>query len=116
MDWRKELYELDMEPLRNIDDLANEQTLVKENEIGFVHPTTGVGVVTRNDGNLEGFADHSLGFQFDRETQSLSVFASQINLFTHQIYKHDGKEIKEFYQDEWKDVQELLKDLTSNEK
>lgn len=108
MSWKQKLHEFDLQTPKNIDDIADESTAAKTNDVGFVNPNSGAGVLGRENGDLEGFADYGLGFRFNREKQSLSIFAPTINLFSTNINKQDTLDKKAYFVDELKDVEAIL--------
>lgn len=115
MSWKEDLMNYEMEPLKNLDDIADEQTIAKNKDVGFVNPNNGVGIMARENGDLEGFADYGLGFRFHRETQSLSVFAPTLNLFVNRIIKQEDTDPVSFYSGELKDIENLLKGISTSE-
>ena len=111
MSWKDELYKYDMTVAEDLDTLANRSTAAKTNDVGFVNPISGAGVMGKENGDLEGFADYGLGFRFSRKKQSLFVYAPHIHLFTKGITQHDNVNQRSYFRDEHKDVDELLKNI-----
>lgn len=111
MGWKEDLYELDLRQPKDLDDLAEESTEAKNNDVGFVNANSGAGILGRENGTLEGFADYGLGFRFNRDSQSLLVFAPNIHVFSSNIQKHDKIVPSTYLKDEYGDIEEILNEL-----
>jgi hypothetical protein len=109
MSWKDQLYEIDIRESQDLDDLAEGSTEAKNNDVGFVNPNSGAGVLGRENGTLEGFADYGLGFRFNRDNQSLMVFAPNIHVFSTNIQKHDKVVKTTFLQGEYEDIEKLVR-------
>lgn len=106
--WKDKLLQMDMEIERNLDDVQIQHTEAKAKDIGLVNPASGAGMLIRDNGRIEAFADYGLGFRFDPDTQSLSVFAPNLKLFyNHKSeLKHEDK--MTFLKDEYKDALDII--------
>ncbi len=111
MGWKEDLYELDMREPQDLDDLADKAGEAKSNDIGFINPTSGAGIIARENGTLEGFADYGLGFRFSRDSQSLMVFAPSVHIFSSDIQKHDRIIRNTYLRDEYGDIEEILQEV-----
>lgn len=111
MSWKDDLYELDMHEAEDLDELAEQSTEAKDQDVGFVNPRSGAGILGRDNGTLEGFADYGLGFRFSRDSQSLMVFAPSIHLFSHSVEKHDKVIRNTYLKDEYGDIEAILQEL-----
>lgn len=109
MSWKSTLTEHDMRISEDLDFLADHSTRSKEDDIGLINPKSGAGILARENGTLEGYADYGLGFRFSKEKQALLVFAPSIHVFTKEIHKYDSIEKQTYLRDEYADVVELLK-------
>ncbi|ARW46176.1 hypothetical protein S100141_04958 (plasmid) [Bacillus licheniformis] len=108
MGWKDDLEELDLTEPQDLDDLAENSTIAKTEDVGFVNPKSGAGILGREDGVLEGFADYGLGFRFSRDSQSLMVFAPSVHIFSSSISKHDKIVRNTYLKDEYGDIEEIL--------
>ena len=115
MNWKQELLKLDLWEAEDLDDLANKASEAKPDDIGFVNPKSGAGILGRENGVLEGFSDHGLGFRFSRDSQSLMVFAPSIHLFTTSVERHDKVVRNTYLKDEYGDIDEILQELQFKE-
>lgn len=106
--WKDDLNELDLTEPQDLDDLAENSTEAKAEDVGFVNPKSGAGILGREDGVLEGFADYGLGFRFSRNSQSLMVFAPSVHIFSSSINKHDKIIRNTYLKDEYGDIEEIL--------
>lgn len=111
MSWKDDLYELDMTEAQDLDELSEQSTESKPNDVGFINPNSGAGILGRENGTLEGFADYGLGFRFSRDSQSLLVFAPSIHVFSNDIQKHDKVIRNTYLKDEYGDIEEILQEL-----
>lgn len=111
MGWKDELYELDVTEAQDLDDLADQSTEAKNDDVGFVNPSSGAGILARENGQLEGFADYGLGFRFSRDSQSLLVFAPSVHIFSTHIEKHDTVVQNTYLRDEYGDINDLLQEF-----
>ncbi len=112
MGWKEDLYELDMREPQDLDDLAHRSGEAKVNDIGIINPASGAGILARENGVLEGFADYGLGFRFSRDSQSLMVFAPSVHIFASDIQKHDRIVRNTYLRDEYGDIEEILQEVT----
>lgn len=115
MSWKDALYKLDIEETDDLDALSESSTEAKPDDIGMVNTVSGAGILARESGTLEGFADYGLGFRFSRDSQSLLVFAPNIHLFSMNIEKHDALIKTTFLKDEYKDIENLLQEVKLQE-
>lgn len=113
MSWKDDLYDLDMRESEDLDVIANADTEAKTDDIGFINPTSGAGILARENGVLEGFSDYGLGFRFSSYSQSLSVFAPNIHLFTLGVQKHNTVVRNTFLKDEYGDIDHILQEYQS---
>lgn len=111
MSWKDDLYQLDMTEPQDLDELSEQSTESKPEDVGFINPTSGAGILGRANGTLEGFADYGLGFRFSRDSQSLLVFAPSIHVFSSNIEKHDTVIRNTYLKDEYGDITEILQEL-----
>lgn len=111
MGWKEDLYKLDLHEAEDLDDLASQSTEAKTNDVGFVNPNSGAGILGREDGSLEGYADYGLGFRFSRDSQSLMVFAPAVHIFSGSIQKHDKVIRNTYLKGEYEEVEALLKEV-----
>lgn len=110
MSWQEDFMKLQTKEAENIDDMAEVTGQTKDNDVGFVNSITGAGVLSREDGSLEGFSDYGLGFRFDPDHQALMIFAPHIHLFTSSIKQHQQLEDPVYFDGEYKEVLDLLKE------
>lgn len=108
MGWKKELFQLDMHQSKDLDYAAETITEAKNDDVGIVNSKSGAGILARENGILEGFADYGLGFRFNRNTQSLMVFAPNIHVFSPSIQKHEKITKNSYFQDEYQDILQVL--------
>jgi|GEM_PF-3311239 len=111
MSWKEDLYELDLYESLDLDVIADQSTEAKENDIGMINPISGAGILARENGTLEGFADYGLGFRFSRDSQSLLIFAPNIHVFSLHIEKHDKIIRNTYLKDEYGDIENLLNEI-----
>lgn len=116
MSWKEDLYEYEIQQIMDLDDLAEQSTEANRDDVGFVNPKSGAGILGRKNGMLEGFADYGLGFRFSPESQSLMVFASSIHFFAGQIVHHDTEIRNTYLKDEYGDIFDILQELDVQEK
>jgi hypothetical protein len=109
--WRDDLYKLDMHESDDLDSLAEQSTEAKNNDFGFINPVSGTGILGRENGELEGFADYGLGFRFSRDSQSLMVFAPSVHIFSTHIEKHDQVVKNTYLRDEYGDIDTILQKI-----
>lgn len=109
MGWKSELAKMDLQEAQDLDTIADANSEAKTNDIGIINPTSGAGILARENGLLEGFADHGLGFRFDPSTQRLLVFAPEVHLFTSKIETHSANETATYFTKEAAMVRDLLK-------
>ncbi len=108
MSWIEDLYELDIKPEEDIDSIVDKSTQAEAMDVGVINDDSGTGILARGNGNLEGFADYGLGFRFNRENQTLSIFASNIKMFTDNFKIIDSSEKDEYLKDEYNDIMMML--------
>lgn len=96
MDWRERFMEEIYQNEEDIDMLLAEDKNIEPEEAAMINTTSGAGIVARNDGSLQGFADYGLGFRFDKETQTLMVVAPNIHIISKNFQKHETIETKDF--------------------
>jgi hypothetical protein len=108
MSWKEELYKYELNESQDLDKMANASTELQDDDIGVLNPTSGAGIVAKKDGTLEAFADYGLGFRFSPQSQSLSIFAPNVHVFSTNIQKHDQVTTKTYLKDEYQDVESLL--------
>ena len=108
MGWKEDLYKLDLHEAEDLDDLADQSSVAKTNDVGFVNPNSGAGILGRENGTLEGFADYGLGFRFSRDSQSLMVFAPSVHIFSHAVEKHDKVIRNTYLKDEYGEIDQIL--------
>ncbi|ECP9029742.1 hypothetical protein FU976_07970 [Campylobacter jejuni] len=116
MGWKEDLYDLDLMQAEDLDDLADVSTESKNDDIGFVNPTSGSGILARENGTLEGFADYGLGFRFSKDSQSLMVFAPSVHIFSQDIQKHDKVVKNTYLRDEYSDIESILSEVEITQK
>lgn len=118
MGWKEDLYDLDIIAAEDLDVIAETSTEAKNDDIGFVNSKSGAGILARENGTLEGFADYGLGFRFSRDSQSLMVFAPSVHIFSQDIQKHDKVVTTTYLRDEYSDIENILSEvqLTSTER
>lgn len=92
----------------NVDDIQTQQTEAKSKDVGLVNPTSGAGMLVRENGRIEAFADYGLGFRIDPDTQSLSIFAPNLKLFYQKKSHVDYDQDMHFIKDEYKDALDLV--------
>ena len=112
--WKDYLYEFDQNVDSNINDLDTERTEAKVNDIGIINQSNGVGILARDNGRLEGYADYGLGFRMDPETQSLSIFAPNLRIFSNSVETHDFNKQVTFIKNEYKDALQIIKQKEGN--
>jgi hypothetical protein len=108
MSWKDKLHGMMFKEDQNIDEAVEQATEVKGKDIGFVNDVTGAGILARENGKLEGFADYGLGFRFDPGTQTFSLFAPNVKLFTANLSVHEGEESFQYFKNEFADVMALM--------
>lgn len=108
MSWKDDLYSLDTEEPQDLDELFDTSTEAKNGDVGFVNPVSGAGILGRESGVLEGFADYGLGFRFSRDSQSLMVFAPSVHIFSTDIQKHDTVIKNTYLRDEYGEIEDML--------
>ncbi|QHW35652.1 hypothetical protein GZH47_32660 (plasmid) [Paenibacillus rhizovicinus] len=74
----------------NLNTLAEESTMASSEDVGFVNPLSGAGLLARSSGVLEGFSDYGLGFRMDPESKTFSIYAARVNLFCSQFKVFSG--------------------------
>lgn len=114
MGWKEELYSYELNESQDLDELADSSTEMQNNDLGIINPVSGAGIVTRENGNVEAFADYGLGFRFSRDAQSLMVFAPSVHIFSTDIQKHDQVAMNTFLRDEYNDIDSILSQVTVN--
>jgi hypothetical protein len=115
MSWKDDLFSLNMLQSEDLDELAESSTEAKNDDIGMVNSVSGAGILARENGTLEGFADYGLGFRFSRDSQALMVFAPSIHLFTQDIQKHDKVVRNTYLRDEYGDIDAILSEVNITE-
>lgn len=108
MSWKQKLTNLDLRVTEDIDFLTETATEAKENDVGVINSISGAGILARENGDLEGYADYGLGFRFSRKKQALMVFAPSVHVFTQNLQKHTDMKPNSYLKDELKDVHDLL--------
>jgi hypothetical protein len=116
MSWKDDLNDLNVYESQDLDELAENSTEAKNNDIGFVNSVSGSGVLARENGTLEGFADYGLGFRFSKDSQSLMVFAPSVHIFSTDIQKHDKVVRNTYLRDEYADIDSLLSEVELTQK
>jgi hypothetical protein len=111
MSWKDDLYELDTYEPDDLDTLSETSTEAKADDVGMINPVSGAGILARENGTLEGFADYGLGFRFSRDSQSLMIFAPSIHIFSSNIEKHDRIVRNTYLRDEYGDIEDILKEV-----
>lgn len=111
MSWKDDLYAYELNESQDLDELAETSTEAKNDDMGFVNPVSGAGILARENGVLEGFADFGLGFRFSRDSQSLMVFAPSVHIFSSEIQKHDKVVRNTYLKDEYGDIESLLSEV-----
>lgn len=116
MSWKDKLFDLDSRNIDDIDDLYKQSTEVKNHDIGLVNQKSGAGIIARENGRIEAFSDFGLGFRIDPETQSLSVFAPNIKLFTSKKQEFSYEQGMTFLKNEYKDAMDVYQKGAANGK
>jgi len=98
----------------NVDDIYTQETEAKNNDIGMINPHSGAGVLVRENGLLEAFADYGLGFRIDPETQSFSIFAPNLKLFYQKIEEIRYDQNMTFIKDEYKEALDAIDNKESD--
>lgn len=111
MSWKDDLYAYELNESQDLDELAETSTEAKNDDLGIVNPISGTGILARENGVLEGFADYGLGFRFSRDSQSLMVFAPSVHIFSSDIQKHDKVVKNTYLRDEYGDIESLLSEV-----
>ncbi|CDQ41804.1 hypothetical protein [Virgibacillus salexigens] len=106
--WKEKLLNMDMELENNVDNLFIQSTEAKGKDIGLINPTSGTGVLAREDGRVEAFADYGLGFRMDPKTQSFSIFAPNLKMFYQKKEEISYNQKLNFIQGEYKTVLDKL--------
>lgn len=109
MSWKHKLLQDELTIPKGLDEEAEMKTLAKREDIGFVDPETGIGILAR-ESKLEGYADYGLGFVFDKEHQALNIFAPRVRMFTSDVQVHDEVKHDDFIKEEEKDVLRFLRE------
>jgi hypothetical protein len=110
MQWIQILNDIEMKEDQNLDDLMLRSKINPGDDVGLIHAKTGAGILARDNGRLEGFADTGLGFRMDPQTHSFSLFAPTISFFCFdfKVYDKDNKETLNRINNEFADVLQLI--------
>lgn len=106
--WKDTLFQMDMQPLQSMDEVAEQSYSTKTNDIGLIHPINGAGILVRENKKIEAYSDFGLGFRMDPDTQSFSVFAPTIKFFTNEFKTYDYEEDKTYFEGEYQDIINIL--------
>lgn len=87
--WMQVIQDMAFNEDQNLDEMTRDSTKAKDHDIGFVNAKSGAGILARDSGVLEGYADHNLGFRFDPKTKTLMLIAPTIKMFCQDfnVYK-----------------------------
>lgn len=107
MNWQERLIDANSVSFPNMEEVYEESYATKEKDIGLVHPETGAGLLIRRDKKMECFADYGLGFKFDPDTKSLSIYASNIKLHANKIQQMNYDEAATF-SEEYEEIKTIL--------
>lgn len=101
---------MDSEVDEAIDDVLEHQRHSGSEDVGLINPNVGAGIMVRENGKIEAFSDYGLGFSFDPETQSLNVFAPNINIFHQNIEKANYNHHLTFFKNEYEEARKKLEE------
>jgi hypothetical protein len=76
---------------KNLNQVAEDHTKASSDDVGFVNPVSGAGMLARSNGRLEGFADYGLGFRVDPSNKTFSIYGSRIHLFCSDFQVFAGE-------------------------
>jgi hypothetical protein len=110
MGYYEKLNELKFKKEKNIDEILREKEEIKKNEIGMVHPTSGSGIIIKENGNVDFFADNGLGVQFNKEKKTISFYGSKVKFFCSDFKIINQKEVNYEMNEEWKEIIKLLEE------
>lgn len=105
--WKESLFNEIYKTYTRMDTAHEESYSTKEKEIGLIHPLLGTGMLLRNNGAIEAFADYNLGFKIDPDNNTLSIYAPTIALHTNEIV-HSNYENKTYFSKEVKEILEYV--------
>ncbi len=106
--WKDKLTEMDSTLDLGIDDILSSRQESQMNDVGLVNKHSGAGILVRESGRIEAFADHGLGFVIDPDTQSMMLFAPNLKIFNQKKETMSFNNRADFLQKEYKDVSEIL--------
>jgi len=106
--WLQKLNALQTKKDQNLDIVAQKKTQASTDDVGLINPVSGAGIMARESGRLEGYADYGLGFRFDPESKTFSVFASRIRFFTSDFKVVDESQATERIDSDFAEILELI--------
>ena len=106
--WLKTLNDMHFKNDQNLDEAVQEKTQATTNDVGLINPVSGAGVMARENGKLEGYADYGLGFRFDPASKTYSVFASKIRFFCSDFKVLDESQASERIDEDFAEILELI--------
>lgn len=102
MHWSEKINQLKQRNEQNVDQLVNHQQLIQDHDCGLVHPFHGAGMMIRESGKIEAFADYGLGFQMDPKTKTMTFFAPKMIFVAHEEQHLSDQQQQGSIYDEWK--------------
>jgi hypothetical protein len=108
MSWKHKLLQMDTQVAEDLDTLMVQSTEAKNHDVGIINPTSGVGLLARENGRIEAFSDYGLGFRIDPVTQSFSIYAPTIRMFAEKVESHTEEKPVSYIKGEYKEVLDLL--------
>ncbi len=108
LEWKSRLNTMIEKEDQNIDEMANESSEAKTNDVGLINNKSGAGLLARDTGVLEAFSYYNLGFRFDPENMSLSFYAPHIKMFTGDYQIIDSDQVSNPITDEYQEILKLI--------
>jgi len=109
MSWKDDLLFYDQQEVEDLDDMEQKENMFHSEDIGFLNRYNGAGMIIRKNKRIECLSDFGLGFVFDPNHQSLSVFAPNLKLFTSKIEKHEYNKAESFLKNEYQEILDMWK-------
>jgi len=93
---------------QNIDEMAEQSSHAKTNDVGIINDTSGAGILARDNGVLEGFSYYNLGFRLDPATMTIGFFAPKIRMFTNDFQVVSGDQEFNPINDEYAEILNMI--------
>ena len=110
MKWVHKIDKLKFDVGKNIDEMMKQKEYIKRDEVGIIHSKNGAGLVVKDDGSIQCFSDYGLGFEINKKTKSIHLYASKMKIFCDEWKIIDDSNGIEASDEVWREIEEVRKE------